>query len=99
MLIANILKEPKNMINKIIVVIPFGASPGATICSIISTMAKIMVNKTKANPKVLNISSGLRLKENIPFFAQPIFLKKLLLERPNIRSGRIYSTPICLNPT
>ena len=43
--------------------------------------------------------NGLRLKENIPFFAHQMFLDKLLVLTPNNLSGRKYGTPTCLKPT
>ena len=39
-------------------------------------------------PVVVNMVRGVLLKEKIPFFAQSKFLKKLLVDTPNIRFGR-----------
>ena len=39
---------------------------------------------TRTTPVKVSTSSGVRLKDSIPFFAQPKFLSMLLVERPNM---------------
>ena len=50
-------------------------------------MAANVESTNEITPMVVSMVSGALLKEKIPFFAQSMFLIKLFVELPNIRSG------------
>jgi hypothetical protein len=39
-------------------------------------------------PSAVSMVSGVLLKEKMPFLAQSMFFSRLLVETPNMRSGR-----------
>ena len=47
----------------------------------------------RIKPLAVKKANGELLNENIPFFAQSMFLKKLLVDFPKRLSGLKYSTP------
>ena len=51
-------------------------------------MAANVESANEMTPTVVSMVSGALLKEKMPFFAQSMFLIKLFVEIPNMRSGR-----------
>ncbi|MNL56492.1 hypothetical protein D3C87_1799920 [compost metagenome] len=85
---AKILNEPniRMAINK--VVTPRGAISGLNIRKAATMIAAIVERPSAMTPVEVSKVRGVLLKEKMPFFAQSMFLMKLLVVTPNIRSGR-----------
>ena len=71
-----------------IVVAPRGAMSGRNRISSSTIRPAEDDSMNSTMPAVVSMVSGVLLNEKMPFFAQPMFLNRLLVERPNMRSGR-----------
>ena len=87
---ANRLREPKNSVVTSIEVAPRGAMSGRNSLSTTMIAAASTDSINSTTPTAVSIVNGVSLNEKIkpPFLAQPRFFMRLLVERPNMRSGR-----------
>ena len=85
---ANRFNDPNMRMAINNVVAPRGAISGTKNRNIATTMAANVDRPSRPMPTAVSIVSGVLLNENIPFFAHSTFLSRLLVEVPNMRSGR-----------
>src|SRR5262249_8074759 len=86
---AKRLSEPNIRIRICNVVRPLGARPGKNKCRNAITIAVNVESPSSITPNDVSIVSGALENEKMPFFAQSMFLIRLLVDRPNMRSGRV----------